>query len=307
MERIIAKFSSVKNSVKSIKPDEKIVPSKIIKTKSIKPKIPPHKTLMLAFGSGGASGLGSLGVMSVLHKHNIYPAAVSGTSMGSVIAAYYGIHGETETLREWFNTRSAYHYFFYAGGPTKKALISAEKLEIVLDELFDHKNFEDAVLPVRIVAVNLRTGEEKVFTKGSLINAVMASCALPGIIPARKIGEEYYVDGGTINPTPFDVYPKSKYDHILAIDFHFHIPDKLDELGLLDTFKRAIFIAPHYAFMQRFNRYKSKCTLLKLTKKDDGVLNFTNGIKYMEDGEKAAEELIETWKKNGLYDELRSK
>jgi NTE family protein len=189
--------------------------------------------------------------------------------------------------------------------PYEKGACECRKLTIVLDELFLHKRFDDVVIPVRICAANLRTGEEKTFTKGQLIDAVMASCAIPGFLPARKIEGEYYVDGGTLNPTPLDAYPKSSYDHFLAIDFHFHIPEKLEELGLLDTFRRSVFIGPHYAFMQRYNRYKSKCTLLSLAREDDSVFNFASCKKYMEAGEAAGEELIKAWKKSGLYDELR--
>ncbi|HIH24812.1 TPA: patatin, partial [Candidatus Woesearchaeota archaeon] len=72
--------------------------------------------LAITLGSGGARALASLGVLSVLAKHGIRPAAISGCSMGSIIAAYYGVHGETETLRDWYETKSAADYFKFITG-----------------------------------------------------------------------------------------------------------------------------------------------------------------------------------------------
>jgi len=263
------------------------------------------KTLMIAFGSGGAPALASIGVLSVLIKHKIYPAAVAGTSMGAVVAAYYGVHGEIETLREWYETRRSHQYFSYVGGPSRRALLETQKLGVLLDGFFEHKTFSQTLFPVRIIATDLRTGEEKKFSSGPLIDAVMASTAIPGIMPARRIGDDLYVDGAAVNPTPVDAYPMKAYDHVLAVDFHFHVPEKLGELGLIDTFRRSVFIAPHYAFTQRLRKRKSRCTVLSLGQVERDVLGFNNSAKYIKRGEVAAEALIREWKRNGLYDTLR--
>jgi predicted acylesterase/phospholipase RssA len=134
----------------------------------------------------------------------------------------------------------------------------------------------------------------------------MASTAIPGILPARKMGKDFFVDGGIVNPTPVDAYPLTAYDHFLAIDFHFHAPNELDEMGFIDTMHRAVMIAPHQIFLQKIKRYKRKCTILHLAK-ENNMFGFYNSAQYIKEGEEAGEELIREWKLHGIYQSLKSK
>jgi NTE family protein len=265
-----------------------------------------HKQLAVAFGSGGVQGLGSLGVMSVLAKHGIRPAAVSGSSMGAVIAAYYGAHGETETLRHWYESRKAYEFYMYMIRPNlTSSLISTNKLRMLLDGFFERKRFEETVVPVRIIATNLRTGQQRVFSEGKLIDAVMPSIAIPGILPACKIGGEYYVDGGVVNPTPVDAFPAARYGHFLAVDFHFHIPRRLERPNAFATISRSMDVATHTAFEHHLQGHNHKCTVVTLCNSiEPEVLRFDHSRQYIAFGERAGRRLIKEWKESGLYDEL---
>jgi NTE family protein len=62
--------------------------------------------------------------------------------------------------------------------------------------------FEETEIPVWISATNLRTGEEHWFSSGSLMRAILASTALPGIFPPVAIDGELYIDGGVVNNVP---------------------------------------------------------------------------------------------------------
>jgi NTE family protein len=268
----------------------------------------PKKRLVIAFGSGGGRALASLGVMSVLRKHNIFPAAVSGTSMGAIIAAYYAVHGETETLRQWYEKRKSYEYFTYLASPNfSTSFIGTEKLQKLLDGFVQGKRFDETIVPLRIPATNLRTGEQRIFNKGRIIHAMMASSAIPGFMPPFAHDTEQYVDGGLVNPTPIDLFPAKRYDHFLAIDFHMHVPAKLPKLGTIDTMSRAIQIATHTAFERHLKGYRRRTTIvLPVDRMSMEMLRFDKSKEYIALGERAGERLIGEWKRSGLYDDLRA-
>jgi len=261
--------------------------------------------LAIAFGAGGARALGSLGVMSVLAKHGIEPAAVSGSSMGSIIAAYYGVHGQTETLRTWYEEKKTGDYLSYMTRPSVTAgWIDTHKLQNLIDGFLKKKQFKDTLVPVNIVCTDLRRGKETVYRHGPLINPVMASIAIPGVIHPHKIRQEYFVDGGVTNPTPADVFLQ-KYTHTLAIDFHFHVPKHLNDPSMMNVFMRSFMIAQHAAFEHHKTLFPKNCTILA-PKTVPGIedLRFDKARQYILFGERAGKTLIRQWKRNGVYEQL---
>jgi NTE family protein len=71
-----------------------------------------------------------------------------------------------------------------------------------LVELIPATTFEEMAIPLWVSATNLRTGEEHWFSSGSLMNAILASTALPGIFPPVSVDGELYIDGGVVNNVP---------------------------------------------------------------------------------------------------------
>ena len=268
----------------------------------------PQKRLAVSFGSGGARALGSLGVMSVLRKHSIYPAAVSGASIGALIAAYYGVHGETETLRAWYENRKSYEYFSYLSKPNISiGLFGINRLKPLLASFVKHKSFEETSVPVRIIATNLRTGQQHTFCSGPLIEAVMASIAVPGVMPAYRIKREHYVDGAMTNPTPIDAFPPQAYDHHLAIDFHLHVPKRLPTPNVFETLIRSFQVATHSGFEYHLHRHRRNCTVITPNVSASvEFLRFDRAPFHIRAGVRAGHRLIRIWKEKGLYDQLRA-
>ena len=83
----------------------------------------------------------------------------------------------------------------------------------------DHlpKNIEDTKIPFKVITTDYERMEEAVFTTGSLITAVGASIAIPGVISAPRINGRIHVDGGVVNPVPFD-HVRDGVDIVVAID-----------------------------------------------------------------------------------------
>ena len=86
-----------------------------------------------------------------------------------------------------------------------------------LKDTLPESDFSNLKIPLKIMAANFFTLEEKVFETGSVLDAVMSSIALPGVFAPYRIGEEYFIDGGCVNLVPFDII-RDACDVLVAVD-----------------------------------------------------------------------------------------
>lgn len=159
-----------------------------------------------ALSGGGARGFAHLGAIKAMEERGIKPDLLSGTSVGSLVAAFiadgYGVDEIMEiasrigftTIAEGTLPRSG---FFKSGG-----------VENLIKKYLRAKNFEDLQLPVRIVASDIELGKVKVFSKGPIAPAVTASCSVPIVFKPVEIDNRYYVDGGLLMNFPVSVIRK---------------------------------------------------------------------------------------------------
>lgn len=172
----------------------------------------------VALGGGGARGFAEVGVLRVLEQEKISVSAVAGTSVGSLIGALYADSGNALDLEFAAVAARQEDLFDYAvlslldGG-----LVKGVKLEAFLESHLKHKTLETLVIPFAAVAVDLRTGEQVVFERGSVARAVHASAAIPGVFVPVEIGGRTFVDGGVLNPVPADVVRRMGADVVIAV------------------------------------------------------------------------------------------
>lgn len=155
----------------------------------------------LALGGGGARGMAHLGVLKALEENQIKIGALAGTSIGGLVGAVYlaGFNAD-EVIEEFAQVNQPKLYGHQRGEqPSLLGLAGATR---VLDELLGEKTFDDLPIPFAVVAVDVETGQEITINDGRLVDAVLATVAVPGIFPARKWGEYLLVDGGVSNPVP---------------------------------------------------------------------------------------------------------
>lgn len=156
----------------------------------------------LALGGGLARGLAHIGVLKVFERHNIRPSIVAGTSIGAVVGAAY-LAGKLHTLEEWalnLNRMSVLSYLdFRVRGAS---MIGGTRLRKLLDHHFQGVQIEDLPSPFIALATDLNTGHEVWLRKGPLIDAMVASFALPGIFPPVELNHRLLVDGALLNPVP---------------------------------------------------------------------------------------------------------
>lgn len=170
-------------------------------------------SLTMVLSGGGSLGAIQVGMLRALAEAGIQPTAVVGTSVGSinglVVAGHASLADAAEQLDGvWRRLTRARVYPASVRGLIqalrgKRNHIFEQRgiREILLTEQ-PHRTFEDLALPFAAVAADVLTAEEVVFDSGDVIEAVLASSALPGIYPPVRHGGHLCVDGGVASHTP---------------------------------------------------------------------------------------------------------
>ncbi len=157
--------------------------------------------IALALGGGGSKGHAHTGVLRVLEREQISIGAMAGTSMGALIGAVYLAGNSLESIESRLD-ETEYRQLFRRGPASGNSLMGLKGVEELLEDTLGEQTFEDLPVPFAVTAVDLITGVELMLRSGRLVDAVLAAIALPGIFPARKMGDYQLMDGGVSNPVP---------------------------------------------------------------------------------------------------------
>lgn len=191
------------------------------------------KKVALVLGSGGARGYAHIGVIEALEARGFEIIAVSGCSMGALIGGIYAA-GKLPEYREWvcnldyFDVLKLVDVTWSPMGAMRASKVMS-KLETLVGDIL----MEDLSIPVTTVATDLVRQREVWFQKGSLLRAIRASIAVPGVITPVHLGEQVLVDGGLLNPLPImPVVAAHQADFVVAVNVTAHspLPVTLEEL-----------------------------------------------------------------------------
>jgi NTE family protein len=187
----------------------------------------------LALGAGGANGLAHIGILEVLEKMNLRPHRISGSSIGAVIGAMYASGMSAADIRKLVDKAFvADHHDLMSTLFSGQAMQWLEFVELevgnggLLDSqrILSHfyrsietNTFADLDIGLDIVAGDLWDKTQVVLNNGRLLPAVQASMALPGIFEPVQIDGRVLIDGGTVNPVPWDLLFED-CDIVIGID-----------------------------------------------------------------------------------------
>lgn len=170
----------------------------------------------LALGGGGVMGVAHLALLEELEKNKIQIDAIAGTSAGAIIGGLYA-SGGTERVHRFMDQIKEKKLLTHSG------ILSAGKpenvfyrLEEILTNVISLDSFSQLKTEFRAVAVDIDLGKQIVLEDGSLIRAIMASSAYPGVFPAQEIEGKRLMDGGIINNLPSDVLRDMDCDFVIA-------------------------------------------------------------------------------------------
>ena len=165
-------------------------------------------------GGGGLLGAGEVGMLQALLETGIRPDLVVGTSVGAVNGAAVAADptpDAVQTLRGmWLGLATS---GLYAGGALRRVGHLArtrthahpnEPLRELLQRQLGDLRIEDLPVTFQCVAASIERAAEHWFTDGSLVDAVLASSAVPGVLPPVRVGDETFLDGGLVNSIPLE-------------------------------------------------------------------------------------------------------
>ena len=202
----------------------------------------------LALGGGGAKGLAHLGVIRRLEQYGVPIDIITGTSIGAIIGSLYASSLDSEYIinhvssylnsKDFDNTRLEFlkeddneqsgfvsHLktilktgLFLTVYLNQQSFISKETLQQNLEKLLPNIQLEDCAIPLGLIALSLDDSLPVELQSGNLIEAVMASCAIPGVFPPISVNDKMMVDGGWVDPVPVNLAKKMGADFVIAID-----------------------------------------------------------------------------------------
>ena len=159
-------------------------------------------TLGLALGGGVARGWAHIGAIKALRDANIEPKIIAGTSIGALVGASF-VTGNIDKLEQWaltLNKNKVFNYLDLRWGGT--SLIKGERLSLALKAHLDNINIENISQKFIAITCDLESGDEIWLQSGSILEAIKASYALPGIFEPVQINGKYMIDGALVNPVP---------------------------------------------------------------------------------------------------------
>lgn len=157
--------------------------------------------ITLALGGGGSKGNSHVGVLRRLEQEGFKVRAVAGTSFGGIVAVFYALGYAPDEIEEAFAgfDQSSLYGRLPRDEPSFAGFAGGVKW---LEGYIGERTFDDVKIPCALTAADLQSGREIILTSGLLMDAVLATIAVPGIFPAQRIGDWELVDGGTLDPVP---------------------------------------------------------------------------------------------------------
>ncbi len=186
----------------------------------------------LALGGGSARGLAHIPVLEVFDELGIKPKVIAGCSIGSLLGAAYAGGMSAREIRERaelllsdrigalkfaFGQKRINPFDLLALRGLASLQVHGEKLAgLVLPETLPEL-IEELPIPFKVIATDFDAMEERVIESGSLVKAVGASIAIPGVILGTQYDGHSYVDGCVTNPVPFNRV-RDGMDIVIAVD-----------------------------------------------------------------------------------------
>jgi len=211
---------------------------------------PQRPKVGLVLSGGGARGMTHVGVLKVIKQLNIQVDFIAATSMGAIVGGLYASGMSPEQMEKQLEEvswptllsdspargdvsfrRKEFEALFplgleigYRDGKfrTFKGALSGSNLELFLHELTRNvdriDNFNDLPIPFRAVATDMVNGEQIVFSKGRLYQAMRASMSVPGMFAPVELEGRVLGDGGLVNNLPVDVVRAMGADIVIAVN-----------------------------------------------------------------------------------------
>lgn len=217
------------------------------------------KTIGLALGGGSARGMAHIGVFYALEQHNIPIDMISGSSAGALIGSAYAAGVPIDTIEQavlkWgsktgllrLTAPDVFDLTYYGKALWRKlhpnratweprlfrpgiGVFSGVEVNKLYLNVVGDPDFNDMKIPLSVTALDMNSGEQIVFEKGSVRWAVRASLSIPGIFTPVAYDGRLLIDGSIADPVPVNALVKRHADIIIAVNVTPSLQDSLKSL-----------------------------------------------------------------------------
>jgi NTE family protein len=173
--------------------------------------------LGLALGSGSSRGWAHIGVIRALEERGIKPDLVCGTSIGALVGAAYA-GGELDRLEKWVTGLAWTNVVRLMDLTWRGGLIRGTRLFTLFRTILEDRDISELPITYGAIATELYSGRELWLRQGKVLEAVRASCAMPGIFTPVIRDGAVLVDGGLVNPVPVSMCRALGAELVVAVD-----------------------------------------------------------------------------------------
>lgn len=178
------------------------------------------KNIALVLSSGGARGLAHIGAIEELTSQGFVIRSVSGSSIGALIGGLYAM-GNLDVYTQWVKTLDKQAVWGLMDfSLTSKGLLKGERVFDNMKTFIPDINIEDMGIPFTALASDIIRKKEVPFTSGSFYNAIRASIAIPTLFTPMEYGDSFLVDGGVLNPLPFEYVQRKPGDLLVGVNLN---------------------------------------------------------------------------------------
>ena len=211
--------------------------------------------LGIALGGGGVRGAAHVGVLQEIDSAGIKIDRIAGVSAGAVIGCLYAYSLDGKWVEDHFRNiwssqslsgltsktlfdngstksfvggikRTLTDYVIALISLHRNSLIKSDQLREILELLIPVNNFDQLKIPIKIISTDIASGKDVISEEGNIIDALIKSCSIPGIMEPVIEGERVIVDGGVSMPIPISPLLES-CDVTVAVDIGIYKFDNL--------------------------------------------------------------------------------
>ena len=173
------------------------------------------KSIGLALSGGGSKGIAHAGVLKFLSEQEITPSCIAGSSAGAIVGTMYAYGKKPEEILDFFKSIYFFHWKHFTF--KKAGIVDSESFKKYFDEVFGATTLGELNIPMYVTATDMVKGKLKIFNPDTkVVDAVLASTAVPGMISPYIIKDKLYSDGGILNHFPADLL-QGKCDSIIGV------------------------------------------------------------------------------------------
>ncbi|MBA3534532.1 MAG: cyclic nucleotide-binding domain-containing protein [Ardenticatenales bacterium] len=197
----------------------------------------------LALSSGSAWSIAHIGVLRVLEREGFPIDMIAGTSGGGLFGGLYAIGKSLDEVEAFARSlarisspRSGFGGLADINIPPRHGLVKGHKLMKWLEQNYEHKDFSEAVIPLKVIACDVILGEEVVFDSGPIAEGIRATFSIVPLFDPAYLRGRWLIDGAAVNPVPTSVL-RDHVDIIIASSVIASIEERQSRKVLIESGK----------------------------------------------------------------------